>query len=297
MIFINEREVRENLSMEELSSDLEIAFRDCGKGDAIASSRDRIYTGSSFLNTMPAYWKRYGISGLKTYYAGKNGVKFVVIIFQDKNPEDFFVVEADRLGQMRTGALPGVVTKNTGIKGDFLLIGSGYQAETQMEAMVKILGLEKAWVYSRNPSHARNFAEKMSSTLNTDIEVVENLQNLERFSIITTMTSSKDPVIREKIKGDEFHLNLVGANLMNRSEASPEVMNSADLIIVEHLEQAMKESAEIMSVNDKNKIVELKAFMNGKESKGKRTIFKSMGIGLEDIVAARIVAKNMGYLR
>jgi len=75
------------------------------------------------------------------------------------------------------------------------------------------------------------------------------------------------------------------------------VMNSADLIIVEHLDQAMKESAEIMSVKDKNKIVELKDFMNGKGGKGKRTIFKSMGIGLEDIVAARIVAKNMGYLR
>ncbi|MGP6207745.1 ornithine cyclodeaminase [Cuniculiplasma sp. SKW3] len=297
MIYITENEVKENLPMEELVNELEMALVDYGRGDAFSSARNRIYTGESFLNTMPAHWKRYGLSGLKTYIAGRNGVKFVVILFQEKDPDNFFVIEADRLGQMRTGALPAVVTKRIRPEGNFLLIGSGFQAETQLEAMATTLKLEEAGVFSKNTGHATKFANYMSSKLGIKIMVLKNISNLKDFQIISTVTNSQIPFLRKDAMPEKFHLNLVGANLKNRAEATPEVMNMADLIVVEHMEQAMNESAEIESVNDKNRIVEVKDFMTGGKMKGERTIFKTMGIGLEDIVAGRIVAKNLGYLR
>lgn len=297
MIYITENEVKMNLPMDELVNDLEVAFTDYGNGNSFSSPRDRIYTGESFLNTMPAHWKRYGISGLKTYISGKRGVKFVVILFQEKNPEEFFVIEADKLGQMRTGALPAVVTKKLNVPGEFLLIGSGFQAETQMEAMVNTLKLKRASVYSRNAEHANKFAQRMSQKLGIVIDPLRDISDLSQFKIISTVTNSKEPFLMKSAMPERYHLNLVGANLMNRSEATPEVMNSADLIIVEHREQAMNESAEIRSVKDANKIVELRDYMAKEIKTGQRTIFKSMGIGLEDIVAGRIVAKNLGYLR
>lgn len=297
MIYITEDEVKDNLSMDELVNELETALMDYGRGDAFSSARNRIYTGESFLNTMPAHWKRYGISGLKTYIAGRNGVKFVVILFQEKDPENFFVIEADRLGQMRTGALPAVVTRRIMPKGNFLLIGSGFQAETQMEAMARTLKLEEASVFSKNTEHAKEFASRISEMLGIKIMVQNDISNLKDFQIISTVTNSQNPFLQRDAMPEKFHLNLVGANLKNRAEATPEVMNMADLIIVEHMEQAMNESAEIDSVNDKNRIVEVKNFMIGSNIKGEKTIFKTMGIGLEDIVAGRIVAKNLGYLR
>ncbi|MCL4346164.1 MAG: ornithine cyclodeaminase [Candidatus Thermoplasmatota archaeon] len=297
MIYITEQEVRENLQMDELVKDLEVAFTDYGRGDAQASPRDRIYTGESFLNTMPAYWKRYGLAGLKTYIAGRNGVKFVVIMFQEKDPDNFFVIEADRLGQMRTGALPAAVTKKVHGGGDFLLIGSGFQAETQMEAMALTVKLERASVYSRNHDHASRFVDKMSALLGIEISVCGNLSEVRNFQIITAVTNSSSPFLRKDMMPEKYHLNLVGANLKNRSEAAPDLMNSADIIVVEHLEQALRESAEVESVTERNRIVELRDLMAGNRKIGGKTVFKSMGIGLEDIVAGRIVARNMGYLR
>ena len=79
MKFITEKDVENNLRMKELMDILEDAFVEYGEGRADASPRDRLFTGSAFLNTMPAYIDKYGIAGLKTYVAGVNGTKFVVM--------------------------------------------------------------------------------------------------------------------------------------------------------------------------------------------------------------------------
>jgi alanine dehydrogenase len=165
MKFITEKDVENNLRMKELMDILEDAFIEYGEGRAGASPRDRLFTGSAFLNTMPAYIDKYGIAGLKSYVAGANGSKFVVMFYLTEDPENFFVLEANRLGQMRTGALPGMVSrrllKDRKADSKFLLVGSGYQAETQLEAMKIALELKEAAVYSRSTSHAESFAEKM----------------------------------------------------------------------------------------------------------------------------------------
>jgi alanine dehydrogenase len=298
--YITEKDVVENLKMEELMNILEDAFIEYGEGRAQSSARDRIFTGTSFLNTMPAYIEKYGIAGLKSYVASVNGIKFVVILYLLEDPENFFVLDAGRLGQMRTGALPGMVTrrlmKNRKEDTKFLLIGSGFQAETQLESMKVALKLDEASVYSRNLDHAEKFARDMSQKLSMKVNVEKSLSNIKNYNVINSVTNTKEPIITEGNAPENYHLNLIGSNLPNRREASVEVMRKTDLIIVEHMEQAMKESAEIQDLAGSNRLMELKEFMRESPENVKRTAFKSMGIGLEDIVAGYLVVKNMGLI-
>lgn len=300
MKYITEEDVTKNLKMSELMDILEDSFREYGYGHADSSPRDRIFTGSGFLNTMPAYIEKYGIAGLKTYMATASVSQFVVIIFPIENPKDYFVIDAGRLGQMRTGALPGMVSrkilKDKKSNVDFLLIGSGYQAETQLEAMVNSLNLESAHVYSRNIEHAKKFIEKMEKQLSIDIKIEESRNNISKYNVINTVTNTKDPIIDHKNVPEKYHMNLVGANLATRREISTEVMKKSDLVIVEHSEQAIKESSEIQDIVGQDKVVDLKEFMLEDTIQSERSIFKTMGIGLEDIVAGYLVLKNMDLI-
>ncbi len=299
MIHITEEDVRKNLDVKELISELDIAFQDYGRGDAESSARNRIFTGSGFLNTMPAFWRRYDISGLKAYLGSAAGAKFVVIIFQESNMDEYYILDADRLGQMRTGALPAMLTKKIVRKKDpnFLLIGSGYQAETQLLAMKEAYSLSEAHVYSRTREHAEEFSRRMGKDLGISIRVENNAEDLSPFDIVSTITNSKEPIITGKSIPDRIHLNLCGANLKFRREATDEAMSMMDLIVVEHADQAGAESADTGNEAVGDRIVELKDFMLSPEFHGKRSAFKTMGIGLEDVVAAHTVLRKMGYLK
>ncbi len=300
MKHITEEDVRNNLKMDELMDMLEDSFLEYSEGHAEASSRDRIFTGTGVLNSMPASIQKYGIAGMKAYYANPEGSQFVVLLFRENDPQNYFVIDAGHLGQMRTGALPGMVSrkifKERMKSVDFLLIGSGYQAETQLEAMKIALNLDNAAVYSRNNEHAKKFKEKMEKKLSIDINVEESRSNISRYNVINSVTNTKEPIIDHTNVPDSYHMNLIGANLPNRREVSSDVMRLSDLVIVEHAEQAMKESVEIQDVIGQDKLVELKEFMREGEGNTERSIFKTMGIGLEDIVAGYLVIKNMELL-
>ena len=299
MIHITEEDVRKNLDMKELISELGVAFQDYGKGDAESSTRNRIFTGSGFLNTMPAFWRRYDISGLKTYLGSAAGAKFVVIIFQESNIDEYYVIDADKLGQMRTGALPAMLTKKIVRKEDpnFLLIGSGYQAETQLLAMKEAYSLSEVYIYSKTLEHAQEFSRRMGKELGIRIKVENNVEDLSPFDIVNTITNSKEPIITGRSIPERIHLNLCGANLKFRREVSDEAMSMMDLVVVEHMEQARAESADTGIDTVSDRIVELKDFMLSPEFQGKRSAFKTMGIGLEDLVAAHTVLRKMGYLQ
>lgn len=291
--YITESDVKSNLKIGECIEELRTAFISYGKGMSDTHSRDRIMKNNNILNTMPGFYADRHLAGLKTYYSGPSGIHFVVIIFNTERPEDLYILEANALGQIRTGALTAMATseiiKEKNI--NFTLIGSGFQAESQFLAMKEIFNLKHAYVYSRNQSHSKAFADKFG------IESSALLNVLKESDVITTITNSNSPIFNYSLLPDSYHINLAGSNFPIRREVAPDVLDNSDRIIVENLEQAMKESAEIMGVKDKNKIVEFKDYIVNKDKyKGNKTIFKSMGIGLEDIAAGYVVLKNMGLL-
>lgn len=303
MFYISEKEVIENLPMGGIIDELEHTFSEYGKGNAKASPRDRIVMEGTVFNTMPSVSLRHGMAGMKTYIAGPGGAHFVVLLFDLKQDRLIAVIEANRLGQIRTGALPAMVTRRlmSGKGHTFTLIGSGFQAETQLKGILEVADVSDIRVYSRNFKNANHFAGRFSKELGIDIMPFDNISDaLRGATIVNSITDSNSAIFQRSHLGDSYHVNLAGGNLPMRQEAADDVLKDSELVIVEHLDQAMKESGEIINYTRSGgqNIVELKDFFSRKKSTSPlhRTVFKSMGIGLEDIAAGYLILKNMGLL-
>lgn len=305
MHYITEEEVTRNLGMVETVDILEEAFESFSSGTSFYRPRERIIFDETVFNTMPGVFQHRHLAGLKTYIANRNGARFVVLIFDTRKPELLAVIEANRLGQIRTGALPAMVTrrllkeKNQG----FCVVGSGFQAETQLEAMASVFNLDSVAVYSRTFSNAAKFAEKMQKKTGLEVKAYETVSAaLKNATIVNSITDSNDSIFARNDLGGEYHVNLCGGNIPSRREAAEDVFVDSDLIVVEDMEQAMKESGEIISLaknHPEKKCVELGNFMkmdrNGLHEM-KKTVFKSMGVGLEDVAAGYALLKNMKIL-
>lgn len=305
MHYITEDDVVRNLGMKETIDILEEAFESFASGTSFYRPRERIVFDGTVFNTMPGVFNGRHLAGLKTYIANRNGARFVVLVFDTERSELLSVIEANRLGQIRTGALPAMVTRKiVPNRGQSLcVVGSGFQAETQMEAMATVFDLDGITVYSRTYANARKFAEKMSGKLGKDVRAFEKVGDaLKDATIVNSITDSNDSIFSYRDLGEEYHVNLCGGNLPMRREAAEDVLVNSDMIVVEDMEQALKESGEIISLRDNHPekgCVELGDLMrmNRDDYYGKRkTVFKTMGIGLEDVAAAYVLMKNMGIL-
>lgn len=302
MYYITERDVSEHFDMKTAIEAMKDAFEEYYSGNAGADPRQRTFSGSSVLSTMPAFMNKYHISGFKTYIATGKGARFVVLLFDTTTTDLTAIVEANRMGQIRTGALTALGTSLLHSDSSvFTLIGSGFQAETQLEGILTISEPDEIRVYSRSSQHGGNFAGRMSERFGRRVKQYDNLRTaLDGADLISCITSSREPIISDISFLKSYHLNIAGANVLGHREVSEEVIKDADLVVVEHLEQAFRESSEISDfVKSGGNPVELKEIVGKRENyRGfKKTVFKTMGIGLEDIVSARYVLKKMDLIR
>lgn len=305
MNYISEKEVEENLGISETIDILEEAFDSYASGTSFYRPRERITFDGTVFNTMPGVFNKYHLAGLKTYIANRNGARFVVLVFDTVKSELIAVIEANKLGQIRTGALPAMVTRKMVKPGQhgLCVVGSGFQAETQLEGMLAAFDLDSITVYSRTFANAQKFAQRMSQKFSVDIKAHENVNSaLKDATIINAITDSNDPIFSRKDLGDEYHVNLCGGNLPMRREAAEDVLLESDMLVVEDMEQALLESGEIISLvknHPEKKCVPLGDLMKMDQSQyygKKRTVFKAMGIGLEDVAAAYALLRNMKIL-
>ncbi len=304
MYLISESEVRENLNYSELIDALEQAFVRISVGKAILQPRIRSSIGVITLNTLPSIIPDLGVAGIKAYLNNGKATTFQYMLFRISDPSPVASIEANYLGQIRTGALSALASRLLYRKRNprLLVAGSGFQAESQLKAHLSAFEPEQTLVYSRDPEHAESFSRKMESSTGQSVRVEKDIATAVNDSdLICSATSAREPFLRGKYFRDEFHLNLVGSNILSRREADTSVFLKAESVIVESKEQAMLESAEIielMKADPGSQLVELKDLVTARDefSGKKRTIFKSMGNGIEDLVASYLVCRNMGLL-
>ena len=304
MYFISESEVRANLDYSELIDGLEQAFVRISAGKAILQPRIRSSIGGITLNTLPSIIPDLGVAGIKSYLNNGKATTFQYIMFSISDPSPVASIEANYLGQIRTGALSALASRllYRKRKPRLLVAGSGFQAESQLKAHFSVFEPEQTLIYSRNPEHAESFLRKMELFTGQPIRMEKDIATAVNDSdLICSATSAREPFLKGEYFKNDFHLNLVGSNILSRKEADTSVFLNAESVIVESKEQAMMESAEIielMKADPGYQVVELKDLVTtGDEFSGKkRTIFKSMGNGIEDLVASYLVCRNMGLL-
>lgn len=301
VLLLNESEVSSLLTMEDTLVVIEEALRDFGQGDALNFSRYRLASVNSVLSVMSAGLPRTKSSGLKVYAASRANIRFLVLLLDSRSGEWLSIMAANKLGQMRTGATSGIATKYLARKSATSLgiYGSGFQARSQVEAISKIRKLHQIRCYSPNASHAKRFAREITDSLDLETIPMEKPQEVaEESDIIVIVTNAKEPVLRGEWLQEGVHVNGVGANELRRRELDSASIAKCDLIFVDSLEQSKLESGDLAipvsegvlkwrRVRELGKLVAGR--VEGRSTQSQITLFKSNGLAIEDVAAARLV--------
>lgn len=300
MLYLTETEFEQLVTMQDALTAVEECFRALGEGRAQNRPRQRVFTERIVHHTMPAGWTERGYTGFKTYTSGPKGTRFWVHLFDAANGDWLAVIEADRLGQRRTGAASGVATKFLARQEAHTLavIGAGWQAESQIEAICLVRDIREIRCYSRTSEHTHAFAERMGARLGHPIAVAADAQAaVHGADIIVTVTSARDPVVFGAWLEAGAHINAVGANSLNRRELDEAAVTAGDKIFVDSVEQAKVESGDLYvpiqeHLLEWERVRELGDLVAGKvvgrESEKEVTLYKSHGIALEDIAVGAL---------
>lgn len=313
MLYLTEDEVRQVLTMDLALPAVEAAFRKLSLDEAVNIPRQRCQTDQVVLHVLPAAAKTLKAIGFKAYTTSRaTGAKFHVTLFDPKTGDMVAILQADYLGQVRTGAASGVAT-NKLARPDATtvgLFGTGKQAHTQLLAVSKVRPLTKVHVYGRDEARRKQFAEEMSRECGVEVVPVSTPEEAARGQdIVITATSSRDPVLFGAWLAEGTHVNLIGSNFLAKAEADVEVFRRAKLVTVDSKDQAKLEAGDFAAALNEGvlhwpTIFEFAHVLTGRypgrESATDLTVFKSLGLGIEDIaVAVKVVelAKQQGLGR
>ena len=285
MLYLSEEDVRELLPMRDAIGLMRGAFEAMARGEAINQPRRRLILGTgTVLHSMAGSYLNY--FGTKFYSTHpRYGAHFYFVLFDAQTAEPLAWMEANRLGQIRTGAAGGYATELlANPEADTLgVIGSGFQARTQVEAIRAVRSIKTVRVWSRNEEKRRKFAEECSArAAATAEEAVRGAQ------IVVTATNSLEPVLEDNWIAPGTMINAMGSNVASRRELPGELVRRAALVAVDSLEQAKIEAGDLILPDSWDNVVELRDVKRHFDP-NKITIFKSLGIGVEDVAAGACV--------
>ena len=301
MLHLTEGDVAQLLTMKDALREVEAALRDLGEGKAENLPRQRVRGPHALLNVMPASWPSRGYYGFKYYSISRESVHFWFHLFDAKSGELLAVMQASRLGQQRTGAASGIATKFLARSeaSEAALLGTGWQAESQLEALCAVRPITHIRCYSRERALRQAFAERMTKSLGVDVAAAESPEAAVRQAeIVITATNSKDPVVRGEWLEPGVHLNAMGGNHIEARELDDAAIQRCTFIMADSIEQARLEAGDLVDPISRgllrwDQVHELAEVVAGK-SKGRRmagdtTLFKSLGLAIEDVAVGSLI--------
>ena len=312
-LHISEAEVQQVLTMPMAIEAVEEISRKEAAGGVIVHPRRRFELPSGgFFHYMAAADFTSGFLAMKQYTFVRGKIRFLVPLYEIASGDLVAVIEADYMGQLRTGAASGVATKYLARRDASVaaIIGTGGQAKTQLEAVAAVRKLSSARVYGRNADRRRRFAEEMSKRIGIPVEPAGSSSEVVRGAhILCAATTASQPVLSGADLTSGMHINAIGANHAHKRELDDEAVASADVIVVDSIEQSRQEAGDLIiafkgdeicwtGVKKLCDVVAGKA--SGRTSDTEVTLFKSNGIASWDLAVAMQVyahAKSRGLGR
>jgi ornithine cyclodeaminase/alanine dehydrogenase-like protein (mu-crystallin family) len=290
-LYLTESEVNEMLDMKLALDALDEVFRARSAGEVRNEPRHRLAAGNGSMNFMAAAWPEKGWAGHKSYVNGD----FRVMLYGTRGEGLLAVIGAGRMGQVRTGAASGIATRymareNSSSVG---IIGSGYQAETQLEAVCAVRDIKDVKVFSRTAEKRDRFASVMSDRLGVNIVAVDSKEAAaDGMDILVAVTSSVDPVITGDMIEPGIHINAAGNNSWMKRELDTAAIVKADLVACDDIDQSKIECGELMRAVEVGQfawesLVRLDRIVAGlrtaRNSDTDVTLFESQGVAFEDL--------------
>lgn len=303
VLYLSEDDVKQIITMKDAVAVLEETFRQQGLGNIINHPRQRIRTPTSMLHYLAGALPHLGVMGYKAYTSYRGGLKFRVFLHDIETGELLSIMDGNYMGMMRTGAVSGVATKHMASPDvrRVGIYGAGWQARGQLLGVSAVRDVRKVSVYSRNTENRVSFCRDMEEKLGIEVVPVEVPEDaMKDAECVVTATSSFEPVFKSEWLCKGMHLNAIGGNFLFKREIDERTILSAGVIAVESIEQCRLEAGEFLPLIEKGRLrwsdlTELGDIVSGKV-KGRHgdddiTLFKSVGIAIEDIAVASHIYK------
>jgi thiomorpholine-carboxylate dehydrogenase len=289
---LNDAEIARVLDYEQLIPVMERALAAFSAGAVTQPVRTMITVEAEqrFLGIMPAvmpesmgaklvcFYPKNAAAGLPTHLA-------TIVLFESDTGRPLAFLDGTRITEMRTAAVSAAVTRYLAPKDArvLALLGSGVQAHAHLEALRHVCRLDEVRVWSRNADHARQFATRHGA------HAMEAEAAVRGADVIVTATSSPDAVLRGAWLKPGAHVNAVGACLPAWRELDDEAMRGG-VLIVDSREAAQRESGDVI-LSRAPVFAEAGEIFAGTRTVAREstTIFKSLGLAVEDVATARLV--------
>jgi ornithine cyclodeaminase/alanine dehydrogenase-like protein (mu-crystallin family) len=295
-LYLTEAEVESLVTTEDALAAVQGSLERQAEGTLQLAARRRIDLEDGAFALMAAADSGLGLAGLKAYTWLPGGTPFVVCLFSTEKPELVAVIEADKLGQLRTGAASGVAARYLARPEARSLgvIGCGWQAQSQVASIrAAVPSIDRVVAYCRNEKRLKAFCKKVGA------KPGESHRDAGELDIVVTATTSKDPVLRGEWLRDGALVCAIGANDASRRELDNVVLERASFVCCDSREQSRLESGDLIEpvergVLDWLEVHELHEVVSG-ELQGRADpediiLFKSNGIAAWDVaIGARAV--------
>lgn len=300
-LYLNEREVESLLEMPAVIDAVETVMAAHGRGDVIDFPRQRVRLPGSITHMLQAGVPDLNLTGFKVYTSSGGRARFWVHLFDASNGDPVAVLEADRLGMMRTGAAGAVAAKwlarpDVRVVGVF---GAGWQAEGQIQALCAVFDLSEVKVFARDRDRLGQFCARMSTLTGCKVVPAKNAEETVRGSdIVVTVTTASKPLFDAEWLEAGVHINAAGSNSLARQELSESTLRRVNLICVDARDTALREAGDLLPLLEKGRTypgrwVELGEVIAGvrpgRTNGTEITLFESQGMGIQDIAVAHRV--------
>ncbi len=303
-LYLTEADVGQLITMPDVIEAVEEAFRRLAAGEAVNVPRQRAIASGVVLHTMSAAAPYLGLVGWKNYTTTRSGARFLCGLHSAETGELVALLEAEQLGQFRTGATTAVAAQwlASPTASEMGLFGTGYQAETQLMAVAAVRSLRQVFVYSRNDERRQAFAAEMSQRLSLGVVPVDRPQEaVEDLPIVVTATTSREPVFDGSWLAEGTLVCAVGSNWAQKAEIDVATIRRADNIVCDSIDGCRQEAGDFREALEKgifdwSRPVELADVVTGRAVGRKRTdsivLFKSVGMAVEDVATAALVVQK-----
>lgn len=302
--YFTEAEVARIIDMPLALQAVEAAHIALARGEATDVPRRRVRGGGAMLHLLQAAWPARGVMGFKSYTSSAAGARFWLHLFDATSGEPLAVIEADRLGMLRTGAAGGLAARclsrpDARVAG---IIGAGWQARGQMQALAAVREIAEFRVFARTTDKLEAFCVEMASELGVPVLAAKSAQDaVTGVDIVVTVTTSSKPVLSPDWIVPGVHINACGSNSLLRRELDEATLGKAGLLCVDGRENALLESGDLAPLLDKGRIgprqlVELgdilAGFRPGRMRADEVTIFESQGMAIQDLALGAEVLRQ-----
>lgn len=314
VLIVNHHEVKKWLSMSECMDVMAETLKMLSRNKAFNPLRQIMWLPdkSGLMGMMPAYLGETDVMGLKaiSVFPGNHATEYdshqgTVMLFETKNGRLLAIMDAGKITAIRTAAVSGVATRL--LAGDnaenLAILGSGVQAGTHLDAMRVARNINHVRIWSRNLDHAQKFAERESTRCSIQIEAVDSARDaVEGADIICTVTSATEPILQGEWIAPGTHINAVGSSVAFARELDTAAVVKSKLF-VDRRESTLNEAGDFLipkkegAVGDDHIRGEIGDILlnkiKGRTSAGDITLFKSLGLAVEDVASAHYIYQTL----